>query len=195
MKYRAAMAGYVGVDPSALAAVAGLLDDAALELRGCAALVDEAGAESTERLWVLSVAEWAESEANDLRKRSAVERALGLTPPPFGGTQHGNNNKKISAEERARLEALTRDPSASEKVKKAANRKIDADKKARGEKHSRLGKDKKMSAHPPVIDPAHLTKPAEYAGAGAASGMPLWWLGKLASPLCGPAVVACAVIG
>src|SRR2546423_12080012 len=111
------MAGFVGVDPSALAALAGLLDDTALELRGCAALVGEAGAESTERLLVLSVADWAEGEANDLRRRSSLEHALGLRPPPFGGGQHGNNNHKISAEQRAQLEALIADNSTPEKIK------------------------------------------------------------------------------
>src|SRR5438270_5053001 len=104
------MAGYVGVDPSALAAVAGLLDDAALELRGCAALVgldDDTG----ERVKVTAVAEWAENAARDLRQRAATDQTYELVrgpraPWPWGGSQHGNNNHKISAEQRAQLEAL-----------------------------------------------------------------------------------------
>jgi hypothetical protein len=192
------MAGYVGIDPSALAAVAGLLDDAALELRGCAALVD-LDDDTGERVKVSAVAEWAENAAHDLRKRAAADQTYELlrgprAPWPWGGSQHGNNNKKISAEERARLEALIADPTTSKKERAAAQRKVDADKKARHEKQSSLSHEDKTPKQQRVVDPKDLEKPAEYAAAGATSGMLLWWLGKLASPLCGPAVVACAVI-
>ena len=75
------MAGYVGVDPSALAAVAGLLDDAALELRGCAALVgldDDTG----ERVKVTAVAEWAD----DPFVNNTVQPWLTPTAPQYGCT-------------------------------------------------------------------------------------------------------------
>jgi hypothetical protein len=189
------MAGYVGVDPSALAAVAGLLDDAALELRGCAALVAEAGAESTERSWVLSVAEWSEGEANDLRKRASVERALGLAAP-FGGAQHGKGNKKHSDEEIARLRALLADKTIPRKVRTAAEEKIKEDAKGRRRRGSRYSGDtKKFSeTQPPNIDPEKMKHGAEMGAALGGAAATLWWLGKLASPACGPAAPACALL-
>ena len=76
------MPGYVGVDPDALLGLAELLDDAALEMRGCAALVGQDGDDGTLRLHVVGVAEWAEHEASSIRQRATTAHTYDLVRGP-----------------------------------------------------------------------------------------------------------------
>src|SRR5256885_794434 len=103
--------GFVGVDPSALVLLASELDDTALQLRACVAwIADAAGVDvAGDRLHLLSVAEWAEREASDLRRRAVQARQTGLTWRWWAGPQRGWNNKKISADEIERLKQISAD--------------------------------------------------------------------------------------
>jgi hypothetical protein len=49
-------------------------------------------------------------------------------------------------------------------------------------------------AEEPDLAPGSVPGPVVVAGGAAAVGGTIWWLGKLAAPACGPAVLVCAVV-
>ena len=72
-----------------------------------------------------------------------------------------------------------------------------------GKEHTNIGPNGEITHGPnntgrqpkPSTEEGPNTAESVAAGAGAAgTGVILWWLGKLASPVCGPALPACAVV-
>jgi hypothetical protein len=73
-----------------------------------------------------------------------------------------------------------------------------------GKKHTNIGPDGEIThgdnntgrqPMPPADDGSNTANSVAVGAGAVGTGALLWWLGKIASPLCGPAVLLCALAG